>query len=96
MKDDTPDELEQAAREALYAELGRHAAGGITNAPDGSLLVGWLAVTEWEAPDGIRWLSSFSGDSAMRSLAPWREKGYAIALVHDDLERDDDDDDESS
>lgn len=91
--DDVELELERIAREALYAELGRHAAGGITNAPDGSLLTGWLAITEWEAPDGGRWLSTLSGDPAMRSLPPWREKGYATAIVHDDLERDDDEGD---
>ena len=81
-------ELEHVAREALYGELSRHAAGGITNAPEGSLLTGWLAITEWEAPDGGRWLSSLSGDAALRSLTPWREKGYATAIIHDDLATD--------
>lgn len=90
MIDDDELELERAAREAIYAELGRHGAGGITNAPEGSLLTGWLVVTEWEAPDGGRWLSTLSGDAAMRTVPPWREKGYASAILHGDLEHDDD------
>lgn len=87
-------ELEAAAREALYAELAQHGAGGITNAPEGSLLTGWLVVTEWEAPDGGRWLSTLSGDAAMRSLTPWREKGYAASIVHGSLDHEYDDDDD--
>lgn len=93
MTDDAT-ELEAAAREAIYAELRQHGAGAITNAPDGSLLTGWLVLTEWEAPDGGRWLSSLSGDAAMRSLTPWREKGYATAIIHGDLDSHADDDDD--
>lgn len=84
MSDDNDLELEHEsrARESIYAELQRHTDGGITSAPDGSLLVGFLIVTEWEAPDGSRWLSKFSGDS-LRELTGWRERGYAQEVVLD-------------
>ena len=73
-------ELEDRARESIFAELQSHTGGGITGAPDGSLLVGWLVVAEWEAPNGDRWLSKFSGD-AHRELTQWRERGYAHEVV---------------
>lgn len=83
-------ELERSARESIYAELQAHTGGGITSAPEGSLLVGYLVVTEWEAPDGGRWLSKFSGD-ALRELTQWRERGYAQEVLLDAFDEPDED-----
>jgi hypothetical protein len=41
-------------RERITDALQEHA--GSAEIPEGSLLTGWVVVTEWMAPDGDRWL----------------------------------------
>lgn len=50
--------------------------------PDGSLLLGWVAVAEWQAPDGGRWLSGFNGDINHGALTAWQQDGYLHHALH--------------
>lgn len=70
------------ARDALYALIQSHAGDSdFTGAPEDAVLVGFLVVAEWAAPDGERWISKNSGD-ASETLPSWRERGYAAEVVH--------------
>lgn len=49
---------------------------------EGAILVGFLIVAEWQAPDGERWLSKISGDSS-RALPAWRERMLGFEVAHE-------------
>jgi hypothetical protein len=51
---------------------------------DGAVLVGWVVVSEWVAPDGSRWLSRCSGNGSGsgRDLPAWQEQGYLHYALH--------------
>jgi hypothetical protein len=71
-------------RKRLYDEIQSHAGvPEITDAPENSILTQFLIIAEWEAQDGVRWISKISGD-AFRSLPPWRERGLAAEVLHGD------------
>lgn len=44
--------------------------------PEGAMLLGWVAVAEWMAPDGNRWLSIANGDARGRGAPEWQSQGY--------------------
>ena len=56
-----------------------------------AVLVGFMVVSEWQSPDGSRWLSKISGDHD-RVLPPWRERMLGFEVAHEwwDDEREDD------
>jgi hypothetical protein len=52
---------------------------------DGALLLGFVAVAEWAAPGGERWLSIVDGSTTGDDLATWTRQGYLHnALYHGD------------
>ena len=58
---------------------------------EGAVLIGFLLIGEWQAPNGNRWLSKVSGDHTSE-LSPWRERGMAFEVAHEwwDDEREED------
>lgn len=62
--------------------------------PDGrSVLLGWVAICEWKAPDNERWLS-LTGADALGDFPPeWQIQGYLFNGLHDEWDRDGEDDD---
>lgn len=81
---------ELIARERIYKEVQSHAGDPeLTGAPEESLLTQFLLIAEWEAPNGDRWISKFSGD-AFRGLPSWRERGLAAEVVHGSWDGEDD------
>lgn len=44
--------------------------------PEGAMLLGWVAVAEWMAPDGHRWLSTIDGDARGEGCPEWQRDGY--------------------
>jgi hypothetical protein len=49
---------------------------------EGAVLIGFLVVAEWKAPDGDGvWISKISGDYS-GPLPPWRQRGYASEVVN--------------
>lgn len=50
------------------------------NLPEGSLLVGWVAVMEWVTPDGSRHLVLIDG-SDTESIPEWQRDGYLVAAL---------------
>lgn len=88
--DDAEDRAQEHAdetRKALGAAI-QTAAVEFTNEGTGDeqrgLVIGWLVIAEVLAPDGERWLTSYSGDAAGEKLLPrWQAQGYAHSLLHD-------------
>lgn len=58
------------------------------------LVIGWLVIAESLAPDGERWLSTFSGGAGDQHLPRWQVQGYAHSLLHDWPQLDDEDDED--
>lgn len=69
--------------------------------PDGAMLMGWLTIAEWMAPDGQRWLSIVDGSADPdKGCATWQRQGYlhnalfdADGFIPDNPEANDQDDD---
>ncbi len=83
-------ETSRSTRERLYAVIEE--TGSTDDQLAGTVLVGFMVVSEWRGPDGAQWLSKVSGDHA-GSLPTWRQRGYAAEIIHDmwgDTEPDDD------
>ena len=53
-----------AAREQLHSAI--QATASEDDDLEGSVLVGWVTIAEWSAPDGRRWLSTLAGDRPRR------------------------------
>jgi len=66
-------------REQVY-ELVQSSVSGDEDL-EGAVLLGFLIVAEWQAPDGNRWLSKVSGDSS-RELPAWRERMFGFEVAH--------------
>ena len=44
---------------------------------EGSVLTGWVLISEWSDPEGQRWLSRLSGSGMGESSPPpWQQQGY--------------------
>jgi hypothetical protein len=72
MSDETAEDRRQLA-EKLSEVIQEHAL----TTPDGkALLLGWVAIVEWKAPDNRRWLSQIGADAIGDELAEWTEQGY--------------------
>ena len=69
-----------SVRETLHETIQATAAAD-DNLAD-SVLLGFLVVGEWQAPDGDRWLSKVSGDASGRELSPWRERGFGHEVAN--------------
>ena len=72
---------ERNYREELYSAIqesinSRNQQDGL----EGSVLLGFCIVAEWQAPDGHKWLTKLSGD-AFSELPPWRERMFGHELV---------------
>lgn len=65
-------------REVLYEAI----QASITEREDleGSVLLGFAIIAEWQAPDGHKWLTKLSGD-AFTELPPWRERMFGHELI---------------
>lgn len=64
--------------------------------PDGAMLLGWVAIAEWMAPDGNRWLSIVDGNTNREGCPVWQRQGHlhntlfdAQGFIPDDEEDDD-------
>jgi hypothetical protein len=65
--------------------------------PEGSMLMGWVTIAEWMAPDGERWLSIIDGTATPDKACPaWQRQGYLHNALFDaaDFIPDDEDEDE--
>lgn len=51
--------------------------------PEGAVLLGWLTVAEWMAPDGKRWLSLIDGDARGEGCPAWQRQGYLHNALFD-------------
>lgn len=69
---------EKNQREVLYNAI----QGSINERDDleGSVLLGYAIVAEWQSPNGHKWLTKLSGD-AFGELPPWRERMLGHELV---------------
>jgi len=71
------DYSERDQREILYTAI----QASIAERPDleGSVLLGFSIIAEWQSPDGHKWLTKISGD-AFGELPPWRERMFGQEL----------------
>lgn len=44
--------------------------------PEGAVLMGFVLVAEWMAPDGVRWLSAIDSGPTDDALPEWQRQGY--------------------
>ncbi len=51
--------------------------------PEGAMLLGWVAVAEWMAPDGKRWLSVVDGNASGEGCPAWQRQGYLHNALFD-------------
>lgn len=51
--------------------------------PEGAMLLGWVTVAEWMAPDGRRWLSVIDGDAQVEGCPIWQRQGYLHNALFD-------------
>lgn len=74
--EETADEKNQ--REILYEAI----QSSINERDDleGSVLLGFAIIAEWQAPDGHKWLTKLSGDM-FGELPPWRERMFGNELT---------------
>jgi hypothetical protein len=87
MSDDPEDRAQESAPEvrkrlgeAIQAEAVEFQQGEDTQR---GVVIGWVVIAESVAPDGERWLSSFSGGAGDHALPRWQVQGYAHSLLHD-------------
>lgn len=59
--------------------------------PEGSVMLGWVTVVEWSAPNGQRWLSMLDGCAipGVRA-AQWQREGYLHNALFDTFSPSDD------
>lgn len=50
---------------------------------EGAVVTKFVAVTEWMAPDGTRWLTLLDGDAADEPLYRWDVQGMFHNVLHD-------------
>lgn len=62
---------------SIQATVALDVPGEAEPIPEGSMLLGFVAVAEWMAPDGTRWLSRVdAGASGDKGLTEWQREGY--------------------
>lgn len=72
----------ESARKALAATI-QSTHDTDTNL-DGAVLIGFVALAEWMAPDGERWLSQISGvGDGEQGIPDWQRQGYLHNALHD-------------
>lgn len=71
-----PETRHHAARAAIGEVLQEHPSG--TDLPPGSLLTGWVVVTEWMDPDGERWIEAMQAEQT----AGWHRSGMLFEALH--------------
>lgn len=74
-------DLPPKVREHLHESL-QHTISLDENSPEGAMLVGWVSVAEWMAPDGGRWLSRMTGAADGEPLSTWQRQGYLHNALH--------------
>jgi hypothetical protein len=86
-------DVEQGARSRVSSAL--QTCANTDPEMDGAVLIGWVAVAEWMAPDGSRWLSKLDGLASGDGAPTWTQQGYLHNALHEfhGFGRDDTDDD---
>ncbi len=74
MKEDNDPDLRDRIFETLQASAAED------EDLEGAMLLGFVVLAEWQAPDRERWLSKVSGDHS-EPLPPWRERMFAYELA---------------
>jgi hypothetical protein len=57
-----------------------------------AVLLGWVAIVEWKAPNNERWLSLTGADVLGEEPPEWQTQGYLYNALFDDWDRGEDDD----
>lgn len=87
--DEDVEDLKKLLADKVSTVLQEHAL----ETPDGrSVLLGWVAVIEWKAPDNERWLSMTGADALGDEPPSWQTQGYLHNALFDEWERDVEDD----
>jgi hypothetical protein len=73
--------VSESARKLLSTAL--QTAANTDPEMDGAVLIGWIAVAEWMAPDGSRWLSRVHGLGNGDDCPTWTQQGYLHHALHD-------------
>jgi hypothetical protein len=90
LNDDETESLKKLLADKVSSVLQEHAL----TTPDGrSVLLGWVAVIEWKAPDNERWLSLTGADVLGDEPPEWQVQGYLHNALFSDWDRFDEDDD---
>lgn len=73
---------DQAPRKQIHDAIQVSREG---EALDGAVLIGWITVAEWMAPDGTRRLSRIAGGPGDDQAPPgWQTQGYLHNALHED------------
>lgn len=75
--DDPDQEQEVDYRQEVYNLIQSTAVDEL----EGSVLLGYAVVAEWQSPNGHKWLTKLSGDS-FATLPPWRERMFGNELAN--------------
>lgn len=70
-------------RDRLHETI-QHTVAIDNNLPEGAMLLGWVTVAEWMAPDGQRWLSTVDGDARGEGCPAWQRQGYLHNALFDE------------
>lgn len=79
-----------SARKQLHSAI--QATGQTDNDLEGAMLMGWVVVAEWMAPNGQRWLSRVDGTASGEGCPEWQRHGYLHNALFSDGFSDDEDD----
>lgn len=73
----------QKVRSHMHESI-QHSVSLDDGLPEGSMLLGWVCVAEWMAPDGDRWLSCIDGSTdPERGATEWQRQGYLHNALND-------------
>ena len=85
------DDISNAHKALLAEKISAVLQEYALETPDGrSVLLGWVAVVEWKAPDNERWLSMTGADALGEEPPEWQTQGYLHNALYDTWDRDDD------
>jgi hypothetical protein len=71
------DDMDNAHKALIAGKISDVLREYALETPDGpSVLLGWVAVVEWKAPDNERWLSMTGADALGDEPPEWQRQGY--------------------